>query len=182
MKNSKKPASNSHPTSTEHNREICQDNAKTVRVRSGMGTANYWKSRLYRNTYKDRKGATVDVPEYYVRMRYAGITRQVRLDHSNRDTAADQALELFNRLQIQGWRVVDDRKAHLPASASVAGFLAAYEKATKSMEKAPRPITVRLYSRCLLQLCRIAGVKNIRELTLVHVSRGRRERSCKETG
>ena len=173
MKNSKKPASNLHPTSTEHNRDNCQDNAKTVRVRSGMGTANYWKSRLYRNTYKDRKGATVDVPEYYVRMRYAGITRQVRLDHSNRDTAADQALELFNRVQVQGWRVVDDRKAHLPASASVAGFLVAYEKATKSMERAPRPITVRLYSRCLLQLCRIAGVKNIRELTTEKIERAR---------
>ncbi len=168
--------SNSKQTATGNNLDNCQDTAKTGKrpgVRSGMGTANYWKGRLYRNTYHNRSGETVEVPEYYVRMRYAGITRQVRLDHANKDSAAEQALELFGRVQAHGWKVIEDRKAHLPSSPTIEQFLAEYEKATKSMDKAPRPITVRLYSRCLLQLCEVAGVKNIRELTREAIERAR---------
>ena len=67
-------------------------------MRSGQTTVAYWKSRLYRNTYKDRKGATVYVPEFYVRIHYDGLTKQVRLTNSNRDKAAEEALGVFLRV------------------------------------------------------------------------------------
>src|ERR1017187_458218 len=156
--------------------DSCQDGDKTdarLRVRSGMGTANYWRSRLFRNTYRDRQGNTVEVPEFYVRMHHAGITRRVRLSHSNKDSAADEALGLFHRLQDQGWGVVNDRQARLPSSPTIDEFIGAYIAATTSMDKAPRPITIRLYARALRQLCALVGVKHIRELTKEAIERAR---------
>jgi integrase len=150
------------------NPENCQDAAKTGKragVRSGMGTANYWKGRLYRNTYHDRSGQTVEVPEWYVRMRYAGVTRQIRLDHSSRESAAEQALQLFTRLQEQGWKVINDRKAHLPSSPTIEEFCEAYKTATKEMRNAPRPISIAGYIRHLKQICTLAGVQKVRDLT-----------------
>lgn len=163
-----------------HNADICQDSNKTVaktkdtlRVRSGMGTANYWKSRLYRNTYTDRSGAKIEIPEFYVRMRYDGITRQVRLDYSNRDTAADQALALYQRLQDEGWAAIDRRKLRVPASLSVDDFVKAFEHAAKRMARAPRPITVSAYAKNLKLLCRYGRITELNQLTPEAIERAR---------
>jgi hypothetical protein len=70
----------SQPERTEHNSELCQVNDKTgrrVRVRSGEGTLAYWRSRLFRNSYRHKDGRTVEIPEYYVRFRHAGTTKRV---------------------------------------------------------------------------------------------------------
>jgi integrase len=138
-----------------------------------MGTVNYWRARLFRNTYRDRQGNTVEVPEFYVRIHHAGVTRRVRLTYSSKDQAAEEALGLFHRVLEQGWGVVTNRQARLPASPTIDEFIEAYEKATASMDKAPRAITVRLYARSLRQLCAIAGVKHVRELTREVIEKAR---------
>lgn len=138
-----------------------------------MGTANYWKGRLYRNTYKDRNGATVDIPEFYVRMRFDGATRQVRLDHSSKDAAADQALMLFHRLQTEGWGAIERRKLRVPASRSIEDFIETMELAAGRMEGAPRKISVHAYAKNLALLCKHGNIGQLRQLTPEAIEKAR---------
>ncbi len=158
------------------NGDICQVSAKTpkpMQVRSGQNTTAYWKERLYRNTYKDRNGLTITIPEYYVRLRHDGATKQVRLSSSNKDKAAEEALELFARVRRDGWREVTVRHARLSSGLSVEEFCEHYRRAAASMERSPRQVSIRLYCRCLKQLCRLAGVTDIRQLSQTAVERAR---------
>ena len=61
----------------------------------------------------------------------------------------------------------------MPTSPSSEEFCDAYVKAAQSMENPPRPITVALYLRHLRQICSIAGVNRLRELTPETIERGR---------
>jgi integrase len=159
---------------TELNLEKRQVNVKTAkRVRSGMSTAAFWKARLFRNSYRDRDGQTVEIPEFYVRLHHDGITRRVRLTHSDKDKASEEALGLFLKLQEQGWAAITARHARSPASPTVEEFCTAYEHAAASMERSPRPITLATYRRSLLQVCALAGVKKIRELNRDAIERAR---------
>ncbi|MBL9213093.1 MAG: tyrosine-type recombinase/integrase [Opitutaceae bacterium] len=144
-----------------------QDNDKTakpIRVRSGMGTVAYWRAKLFRNSYRDREGRTVEIPEYYVRMRHDGQTKRVRLHTSDKDRAAEEALRLAERLESEGWHAVTSGQARLPASPTIDEYCDAYAKATEGMPKPPRAISVATYVRSLKQLCALAGVKQIRDL------------------
>jgi integrase len=164
------------PVATQHNLEKRQDDDKTpkrARVRSGQGTVAYWRGKLFKNTYRDRRGNTVEFPEYYVRLRYDGITKRVRLHTSEKEKAAEEALRLSERLAGEGWGAVTAGQARLPASPSIEDFCATYEKAAQSMENPPRPISVALYLRHLRQICSIAGVTRLRELTPEAIERGR---------
>ncbi len=161
---------------TAQNPEKCQDNDKTpqrARVRSGMSSIAYWRSRLFRNSYRDRQGQTVEIPEWYARMRHDGKTKRVRLNSSDKDEAAERALHLFHELQINGWQAVEKRQARSPQSPTVDEFVQSYLEATESFEAPPRPITLHLYVRCLRQLCKVAGVNYVRELTPEAVERFR---------
>ena len=164
---------------TEHNIDKCQVNDKTgktakrLRIRSGEGTVAFWKNRLFRNSYRDRDGKTVEIPEYYVRMRYDGVTKRVRLHSSDKDKAADDALMLSERLSREGWSAVTSGQARLPSSPTIEEFCEAYRNAASSMENRPRPISVALYLRHFRQICTLAGVSHLRELTPDAVERAR---------
>lgn len=170
-------ADNESPTAcTAGEPGICQDSHKTagrIRARSGMATVAYWRSRLYRNTYTDRSGNKVEIPEFYVRMRHDGVTRQVRLDFSDRESAATQALERYLRLETEGWAAIDRRMARSPSTPTIDEFCTLYERATASMLKAPRRISIKTYCRSLKQLARLAGIKQIRELNDAAISKAR---------
>ena len=164
------------PYAAEHNPEKRQVNDKTTkhaRVRSGEGTVAYWRARLFRNSYRDREGNTVEIPEFYARMRHDGITKRVKLHTADKDKAAEEALRLSERLSESGWGVVTAGQARLPASPSIEEFCKAYKKATQSMENPPRPISISLYLRHLRQICALAGVTRLRELTNEAIERGR---------
>lgn len=170
------------PSATAHNPVERQDNDKTIivpkaakpfRVRSGEGTVAYWRSRLFRNSYRDRDGRTVEIPEYYARFRHDGMTKRVRLHTSEKEKAAEEALRLSQRLSQEGWSAVTVGQARLPHSPSIEEFCDAYQKATEAMESPPRPITVALYLRHLRQICSLAGVSTLRELTPDAIERGR---------
>lgn len=169
-------ANNPQPYKTEHipqKRQVNDKTKKLARTRSGEGTIAYWRSKLFRNTYRDRNGHTVEIPEFYVRMRHDGVTKRVRLQASEKDKAAEKALRLAERLSEEGWGVVASGQARLPASPSIDEFCDAYVKAAQSMENPPRPITVALYLRHLRQICSLGGVKRLRELTPEAIERGR---------
>jgi hypothetical protein len=157
----------------DNNRSNCQDGHKPARARSGMATLAYWRTKLYRNTYRDRQGVKIIIPEYYVRLRHEGITRQVKLDYTDKEAAAGQALDRYLRLEAEGWGIIDQRMARLPASPTVEEFCALYRSATISMQRQPRGITIQTYCRSLKQLCRLAGVRRIRELSGDTIGRAR---------
>jgi integrase len=154
-------------------RQVNDKTAKRARVRSGQGTVAYWKAKLFRNTYRDRDGNTVEIPEFYARMRHEGKTKRVRLHTSDKDKAAEEAMRLSERLSVEGWGVVTAGQARLPVSPSIEEFCDAYTKAAQSMESPPRPISAALSLRHLRQICSIAGVTRLRELTPEAIERGR---------
>jgi integrase len=167
---------NPKQATTDHNPDSCQVRAKTkrpARARSGMATVAYWRDRLYNNSYKDREGRTVRMPEYYVRLRYDGTSKQVRLDHSDKEKAAEQALQKFLRLETEGWQVITSRLARLPASPTIEEFCALYRAATTSMERAPRNISITTYCRSLRQIAALAGAKYVRDLNGEAIERAR---------
>jgi len=143
------------------------------RIRSGEGTVAYWKSRLFRNSYRAKDGRTIELPEYYVRLRRDGLTKRVRLHTSEKDQAAEEALQLSEALRRSGWSAIVAGQARLPSSPSIDAFCEAYKGAAASMERPPRPISVNQYLRHLRQICTLAGVKNLRELTPEAIERGR---------
>ena len=164
------------PDQTAHIPEMCQVDDKTekrVRVRSGEGTAAYWRARLFRNSYRDRDGNTVEIPEYYVRMRREGLTKRVRLHTSDKDSAADEALRVSERLSREGWSAITDGQARLPSSPTIDEFCDLYRTATASMERSPRKISIATYTRSLCQLCALAGVKQIRDLNRGAIEKAR---------
>ncbi|MSU37335.1 MAG: hypothetical protein EXS36_20005 [Pedosphaera sp.] len=146
---------------------------KARRVRSAEGTLAYWKGKLFRNSYIDRKGRKIEIPEFYVRMRYEGVTKRVKLHSADKEEAAEQALRLSGQLRLNGWSAVLANQARLPSSLTIEDFCEAYEKAAASMERSPRPVTINLYCRCLRLIARFAGVKEIRQLTRETIERGR---------
>lgn len=154
-------------------RQVNDKTTKRARVRSGQGTVAYWKAKLFRNTYRDRDGNTVEIPEFYVRIRHDGITKRVRLSASDKDKAAEEALRLSERVLAEGWGVVTAGLARMPLSPSIEDFCAAYRKAVEAMESPPRPITVAQYLRHLRQICELAGVKTLRDLTTPAIERAR---------
>ena len=164
---------------TGDNPDKCQVNDKTDktpkarRVRSGEGTVAYWKARLFRNSYTDREGRKIQIPEYYIRMRRDGVTKRVKLHSSDKEEAALQALNLSEQLRSNGWSAITAVQSRLPASPTIEQFIEAYVMATASMEDVPRPITIHLYTRCLRQLCAIGGIKNIRDLTPLAIEKAR---------
>jgi len=161
---------------TGDNPDMCQVDDKTVkraRIRSGEGTVAYWRGRLFRNSYRDRDGKTIEIPEHYVRLRFGGVTKRVRLHASDKEKAAEEALRLSERLSEEGWSAITEGQARLPSSPTIEEFCEAYRKAAASMERCPRPISINLYCRCLKLICRFAGVKEIRQLTREAIERGR---------
>ena len=167
---------NDHPEATGGNlqgRQVDDKTSKRVRLRSGQGTIAYWRERLFRNSYRDREGNTVEIPEYYARLRHDGLTKRVRLHSSDKDKAAEEALRLSELLSLDGWKTVSLGQARLPASPTIEEFCNAYRDASKSMESPPRPISIAGYLRHLKQICSMAGVTRLRELTPEAVERGR---------
>lgn len=154
-------------------RQVNDKTTKRARVRSGQGTVAYWKAKLFRNTYRDRDGNTVEIPEFYVRIRHDGITKRVRLSASDKDKAAEEALRLSERVSAEGWGVVTSGLARMPLSPSIDDFCTAYERAVQAMESPPRPITLAQYLRHLRQICKLAGVKSLRDLTTAAIERAR---------
>jgi integrase len=176
-----KALSATQPSATEDNPIKCQVGDKTPkrRFRSAENTTTYWRDRLFRNSFKDRQGRTVTIPEWYCRLRHAGVTKRVRLPSADKDQAAEQARALAQLVWEKGWPAVADRQARLPSSPTVDDLCAAYSTIVADLERPPRPITVQNYLRCLRQFCAVAHVSTLRELTSEAIDSARIEYRAK---
>lgn len=64
----------------------------------------YWQSRLFRNSYT-RRGRTVHVRNWSVKIQHAGTRRTLSLAAPDRAAAAAEALVLFRIIRTRGWDV-----------------------------------------------------------------------------
>lgn len=64
---------------------------------------DYWKARLRRRTYLDRKGKRVEIPEWQVRMFHLGREAWFNLDTANQVAAAGKARDIYLSLISVGW-------------------------------------------------------------------------------
>jgi integrase len=142
------------------------------KTRSGQSTVNYWKAKLFTNSFS-KNGITYDIPEYYVRLRYDGITKKVRLHTSDKDEAAQEALMLFERLSKEGWNAVRKGQSRLAGSFTIEEFCESFKNAVRSMDDAPRSISVNQYIRHLRQICSLAGITRLQELTPQAIEKAR---------
>ena len=142
------------------------------KTRSGQATLNYWKTKLFTNSFS-KNGIIYDIPEYYVRLRYDGVTKKVRLRTSDKDQAAQEALNLFERLPKEGWNVVRVRQGRLVGSLTIDEFCEAFRTAVTSMDDAPLAITVNQYIRHLKQICVLAGATRLQELSPQAIEKAR---------
>lgn len=112
---------------------------------------DYWKSRLRRRAYLDRKGRRQEIPEWQVRMFYRGKEAWFNLGMANQVTAADKARDIYLALLAGGWEVAFARFKPDPlataAVCSVGEFLEEIEERGHL-----RPKTVRIYATKLRKL------------------------------
>ena len=155
-------------STTRDIREKCQvhDKTKPPQIRSAENTTAFWRSRLFKNSFRDRNGNKVTIPEWYCRMRHAGVTKRVRLHSADKEQAAEEARTLAQKLREEGWNVALQRQARLPSSPTIKEYCEAYQSIVPELERPPRPISVRNYVTSLDHFARIAGVRNLRELTV----------------
>ena len=64
--------------------------------------ADYWRSRLFRRTYK-QDGKACEVNDFYVRIQRNGRREFFPLTTTNRDAAARKAANIFMFLESNGW-------------------------------------------------------------------------------
>lgn len=148
---------------------------KPHRVRSGENTTAYWASRLFKNTYRSKDGRTIELPEWYVRIRHGGETKRVRLHSGDRTQAADEARSLARQVMEEGWVAVTRNQKRIAATPTIEAVCDAYVEVAESMgADAPRPISVVNYTRCLRQLAELAGAKELRDLTRERVEQAMR--------
>lgn len=144
-----------------------------LRKRSGENTIAFWRSRLFRNSYTAKDGSLREIPEWYVRLRFAGTTKRVRLKTADREQAAEQARALNLRLQTEGWSAVLEGQARLPPSPAIDEICAAYSEMAPTLPSPPRPISILNYVRCLRQFAQLAGARQLREFTPESIEKAR---------
>jgi len=153
-------------------RQQNDNNKKAKYSRSGRGTVQYWKGRLFKNKVWRKNGIEV-IPEYYVRLRHDGVTKRVHLSTSDKDLAADEALGLSIKLAKDGWGVINDRLDRKAVGLTVDEFCNEYRKAAEGIDNPPRPISINQYVRHLKQICTLADVKTMRDLTANAIDKAR---------
>ncbi len=88
---------------TRKNMKSVQEVSKqTVQVKHGKTHQNYWKSRLYRNTYT-KNGQLYEVPEWHVKIQHLGRRETFNLAGANKTTAAMKARDIYLSLHASGW-------------------------------------------------------------------------------
>jgi integrase len=155
------------PNATDSDTEICQVRVKpTARAsRSGQNTSAYWKAKLFRNSYRDRRtGEQTLIPEWYCRFRFNGKTKAVRLASADKEQAAEQARILSQKLWAEGWDAVTRRQARSKSTPTVNAICEAYESVVPDLERPPRPISIRSYIGSFRQFCELGNVRQLREI------------------
>ena len=106
---------------------------------------DFWKSRLVRRTYADRKGHEVEMPEWHVRIAELGQRSWFNLETANQSAAAMKARDIYLSLVSAGWEATLAK--YKPSAVPKADVCTVGEFiADVLMRSHLRPITVRRYA------------------------------------
>src|SRR5512137_2892084 len=72
----------------------------------GKTHVNYWKKRLYRNTFT-RGGQRFEVKEWCVKIQHLGYRKTFALKAGNKDVAAAKAKEIYLAVVSKGWAAAE---------------------------------------------------------------------------
>jgi integrase len=139
-------------------------------VRLAKTHQDYWKARLRRRSYVDRKRRRVEIPEWQVRMFHLGREGWFNLDTANQVAAAAKARDIYLSLVSQGWEATEAKFKPSPLAAAgccTVGAFVADVKARSHLKAA----TVRRYAVKLRKI--------VADLTAVEAGLKRKERRKK---
>jgi len=110
--------------------------------------ADYWKSRLFRRSYK-HEGTQHQVNDLYVRIQHGGRREFFPLQTTNQDAAAVRARDIYNFIKANGWQPTfakfkPDADGQPKFNVTVGEYLAAVERTGRL-----RARTFDNYRRCL---------------------------------
>jgi integrase len=97
-----------HPGSAQ-NAQISQNGEAASEQKSeGLGKThvNYWKMRLFRNTYT-REGERHEVNEWSVKIQHLGRRKTFSLGMTNRELAASKAKDIYLAIVGKGWEAAE---------------------------------------------------------------------------
>ena len=72
----------------------------------GKTHVNYWKKRLYRNTYT-REGQSYEVTEWNVKIQHLGRRKTFSLGVANREIAAAKVKDIYLTIVAKGWQAAE---------------------------------------------------------------------------
>lgn len=107
------------------------ESGKEVAKQMSRFSAGYWQGRVFRPTYT-RDGQHAEVAEWYARMQHGGRRQAVPLKSNNREQAARNAANLYQKIRSKGWDQAlkefdPDRNSSPLNLATVGGYLKACE-------------------------------------------------------
>ncbi len=140
---------------------------KTVKTRRSANDQGYWKKRLF-HRYYEQDGKKVVVPDWYVRICYAGRRHFFNLETGNEDTASKKARDVFQMLVAEGWEATLSKfkpKPQVGASMTLEEFADLYRKTIRMVEFPPDKPSVERYINCLSFIARRVHVRKLEELT-----------------
>ena len=89
---------------TKSGAEVAQTNgADKSKAPVGKTHADYWRQRLFKRGYVDRGGASVEIPDWQVRIAHLGRRQEFNLKTANKSDAAVKARDIYLSLIASGW-------------------------------------------------------------------------------
>lgn len=144
---------------TENRTATGQTNpAAPAAVRLAKTHQDYWKARLRRRSYVDRKRRRVEIPEWQVRMFHLGREGWFNLDTANQVAAAAKARDIYLSLVSQGWDATEAKfkpSSIASDSACTVGAFVADVKARSHL----KAVTLRRYAVKLRKI--VADLANV---------------------
>jgi integrase len=132
--------------------------SKRALGRLARTNVEYWKSRLFKNTYS-RDGTVFEINEYSVKIQHLGIRKTFALGTSNKDAAAAKAKEIHRTITGKGWDAANAEFAPdmaLSRRIATVGAFVAEVKASSHLKAG----TFEIYAKKFRTV--VAGVFNLR--------------------
>lgn len=125
-------------------------------VHASRYSVDYWRTRLFRRTY-DYGSERREIAEWYVQIQHAGRREKIPLNSNNKEEAARQAKNFYERLRATNWDTA--RKEFCPRIDAIRArsslSLGDYLKQVQPLLRV-RPRTAEIYAYALRKIAREA--------------------------
>lgn len=121
--------------------------------------ADYWKERLFRNTYT-RDGRLCEVNEFSVKIQHLGVRKTIALNTTNTERAARKARDIYLAIVARGWDAALAEYAPDMIEHSDAPTVGTFLEAVKAVSSHIRAESFEIYARKFRTL--VAGVFGVK--------------------